>query len=270
MARCASVYKSDGRSTSTTRGSASRPSRRTAPSTARSASRLCGGMRVGTSRGLTRASHRGSCAMILELIRGVRQEISAVVDDCVDIRLICDRDRCASGGQRVEKTRPRVTSGAWSGRRADARLLAADDADFQLSNDIGVQANGDDRLSERFDGLIELHTLALHFHAVLVENLDQVLRRDRAEQLAFLRRLAPFLVGERLDPAAQRLGIALDTIRFGVRLFLDVLEVLEIARGGTERQLLGDQEISRVAVGDVADLAAPAELLHVVEQNDLH
>jgi hypothetical protein len=49
-----------------------------------------------------------------------------------------------------------------------------------------------------------------------------------------------------------------------------VIQVLEVTGGRGERQLLGNQEIPRVAVGHVANLAAAADLADVVQQNDLH
>src|SRR2546427_2525617 len=153
---------------------------------------------------------------------------------------------------------------------AARRALLADDADFQLGDDVGMQADRDGGLAERLDGLIELDALALDLHAVLLEEVDEVLRGDRAEELAFLRGLAPLLVHERLDPVAYGLGVALDAVGLGVRLPLDVIEVLEVARGGAQRELFRDEEVAGVAVGDVADLAAAAELLHVVEQDDFH
>ena len=133
-----------------------------------------------------------------------------------------------------------------------------------------MQADRDHRVAERLDRLIELHALALHAHAVLVEELDEVLRGDGAEELAFLGGLSPLLVREALDLVAQGLGVLFDPVGLGVRLLLDVIQVLEIAGGGAERELLGDEEVARVAIRNVPDLTAPAELLHVVEQDDFH
>src|SRR5207247_8477627 len=82
--------------------------------------------------------------------------------------------------------------------------------------------------------------------------------------------LSPLLIRDALDLVAQRFGVLFDPVGLGVRLLLDVIQVLEIAGGGAERELLGDEEVARVAIRNVPDLTAPAELLHVVEQDDFH
>src|SRR5947209_4224060 len=81
-------------------------------------------------------------------------------------------------------------------------------------------------------------------------------------------RLASLLVGEGLDPFAQGLGIALDPIRLGFLLLLDVVEVVQVPLGRAEGELLGNQEVSRIAVGDVAHVPAASQLADVVKQDD--
>src|SRR6266850_4004024 len=115
-----------------------------------------------------------------------------------------------------------------------------------------------------------MHAAPLDRDAVLAEEVDDILRGDGAEELALLGGLAPLLEAERLDALAQRLGVALHAIGLGVGLHLDVLEVLHVARAGAERELLGDQEVAREAVGDVAHFAPAADLGDVVEQDDFH
>src|SRR5258705_13244309 len=110
-------------------------------------------------------------------------------------------------------------------------------------------------LAERLDRLVERDALAVHRDAAGAEEIGDVLRGDRAEQLAFLGRLPALLVDERLDLRAERLRVGLDAVGLRVLLPLDVLEVLEVPGGGGERELLGDQEVARVSVGDVAALA---------------
>src|SRR5205814_3787428 len=82
--------------------------------------------------------------------------------------------------------------------------------------------------------------------------------------------LPALLVHEGLDPVAQRFGLALDAAGLGVLLLLNLPEVLQVAGGGAEGELLRDQIVARVAVGDVADLTATADLGHVVQQDDFH
>src|SRR5436190_337458 len=51
---------------------------------------------------------------------------------------------------------------------------------------------------------------------------------------------------------------------------LDRVEVLQIAGGSGEGELLRDQIVARVAVRDLTDIAATADLGDVVQQDDLH
>ena len=51
---------------------------------------------------------------------------------------------------------------------------------------------------------------------------------------------------------------------------LDRVEILEVGRGRVQRELVGQQVVAGIAVGDVADLTAASELRHVVEEDDLH
>src|SRR3989304_10191257 len=53
-------------------------------------------------------------------------------------------------------------------------------------------------------------------------------------------------------------------------LALEVLQVLEVARGGRQRELLRQEVVACVAGGDVADLAAASEGGDVFHQDDLH
>ena len=59
----------------------------------------------------------------------------------------------------------------------------------------------------------------------------------------------------------QRLGVFLDAVGLGLLLLLDVIQVLEVPRAGAERQLLGDQEVAGISVGDVTHLAPTSDRL---------
>src|SRR5207245_5025003 len=89
--------------------------------------------------------------------------------------------------------------------RACARTtpLLADDVDPQLRDDVRVQPHGDRVLAERLDGLLECDALAVHRNTARAEEVGDVLRRDRAEELAFLGGLAALLVDQRFDLRAQ-------------------------------------------------------------------
>ena len=57
-----------------------------------------------------------------------------------------------------------------------------------------------------------------------------------------------------LDGLGLALGVRLELGRLRALARLDLLDVLEIRGGGVQGQLLGQQEVARVAVGDVAEL----------------
>jgi hypothetical protein len=48
------------------------------------------------------------------------------------------------------------------------------------------------------------------------------------------------------------------------------LDVLLVALGRRQRQLAGEQIVPGVAVGDLHDLAALAQVIHVLSENDFH
>ncbi len=90
------------------------------------------------------------------------------------------------------------------------------------------------------------------------EEVHEVLGRHRAEELALLGGLPALLAHQGLDPRTHALGLAADAVGLGVLLLPDVIEVLEVARGGGHGQPLGEEEVARVAIGHVAHLAASA------------
>src|SRR5437867_12552750 len=131
--------------------------------------------------------------------------------------------------------RPRVThagSAASPARGRASRALLADDGNFELSRDVMMEPNRHRGLAERLDRLARRDPPALDLDPVPLQELHEVLRGHRAEELALLGGLPALLVHEGLDPVAQRLGLALDAARLGVLLRLDLLEVLEVAGGG--------------------------------------
>src|SRR5262245_7001868 len=133
-----------------------------------------------------------------------------------------------------------------------------------------MQAHRDRELAERLDRLLERDAFAVHLDAARAEEIRDVLRSDRAEQLAFLGGLPALLVGECLDARAQAVGVGLHPIGLRLLLLLDVLEVLEVAGGRGQRQPLGDEVVPRIAIRDVAHFATASDLRDVVEQDDFH
>src|SRR6266545_2339158 len=153
---------------------------------------------------------------------------------------------------------------------ATEELLLAEDRYLELRRDAGVEPDGYRVLPECLDRLVERDAPALDLDPGPAEEIGDVLGRDGPEELALLGRLAPLLVGEPLDALAHALRIGLDARRLGLLLALDVLQVAQVARGGGDRELLRDEVVARVAVGDVLDLAPASDLRDVVEQDDLH
>ena len=63
---------------------------------------------------------------------------------------------------------------------------------------------------------------------------------------------------------------ALGATFLGLELHAFALDVLPVALGRHERELPGQQEVPRIAVGDLHDLAAAPEIVHVLSKNDFH
>src|SRR2546426_11281800 len=89
-----------------------------------------------------------------------------------------------------------------------SRALFADDGDFELRRDVVMEPNRHRGLAERLDRLLPRDPPALDLDPVPLQELHDVLRGHRAEELALLRGLPALLVHEGLDPPAQRPGFA--------------------------------------------------------------
>ncbi len=133
-----------------------------------------------------------------------------------------------------------------------------------------MQADGHRRLAERLDGLVQHDAAPFDRESARAEEIHEILGRDRTEELALLGGLPALLGHEGLDAGTHTLGVATDAVRLGVLLLLDVLQVLEVARAGGDGELLGQEEVAREPIGNVAHLAASTDRGDVVEQNHLH
>src|SRR4026209_3036593 len=87
------------------------------------------------------------------------------------------------------------------------RELPADDAHLELGRDVRVQSDRDGGLAERLDRLVEVNPASLDLAPVLAQEIREVLRRARAEQLALFGGLAALLVGQCLDLLLEPLGV---------------------------------------------------------------
>ena len=134
----------------------------------------------------------------------------------------------------------------------------------------GVQRDLDLMHADRLDWAVE-HDLALgHLGALALQRLDDVAGRDRAVELAGVRRLADQLDGLAVDALRGLLGI--DTL-LGI-LGLDAgaigLEQLLVALVGAQRLLVRKQVIARETVLDGDDVANGAQFLDAFKQDDFH
>ena len=105
--------------------------------------------------------------------------------------------------------------------------------------------------------------------AGFLDRVGDVLRGDGAEQAAVLARLVRDREHGLVEQLRALLGLGL---RVGDRAVGGLLAApggLDRALGGRLGQLARDQEVAQVALRDVDDLAALAELLHVLEKNRL-
>ena len=95
-------------------------------------------------------------------------------------------------------------------------------------------------------------------------------RRHRAVQRLGLADLARDHDLDARHPRGQRLGdlLLLGFLRLELRAL--ALDLLLVALGDQQRQLARQQVVARVAVGDLHDLAAAAEVVDVLSQNDFH
>ena len=172
--------------------------------------------------------------------------------------------RCINVGPEDRDPRGRVING--TAARYSPRTIVT----LQLGGDVGVQSDRHARLAQGLHRLVEVDPPPLDLDSLPLEEVRDVLRGDRAEELALFRGLAALLVAQRLDPPTERLGVFLDAIGLGLLLLLDVVQVLEVPRAGAQRQPLGDEKVARVAVGHVTHLAPTPDRRHVVQQDDFH
>src|SRR4029453_17091147 len=170
--------------------------------------------------------------------------------------------RCINVGPEDGDPRGRLNTGI--------AALLADDRDLELRGDVGVESDRHDALAQRLQRLVEMNPAPLDLDPLPLEKFRDVLRGDRAEELALFRGLPALLVADGLDATAERLGVFLDAVGLRLLLLLDVIQVLEVPRAGAEREPLGNEEVARISVRHVTHLAPTSDRRHVVAQNDFH
>ena len=121
------------------------------------------------------------------------------------------------------------------------------------------------------DGLLEQHLALVDGDAARVlDGVGDVGGRDGAEQAVALAGLG----GQRDDGLVERgrelLGLRGHARLARLALFFATPELDDLARRGRLGQLARDQVVARVAPGHVGEVTLVAEVLDVLEQNDLH
>src|SRR4051812_38257079 len=147
-------------------------------------------------------------------------------------------------------------------------LVLLDDHGLDGRDDAVLDLDLDHARPDGADRLLEVDLAAVDRDAAgLLDRVDDVLRRDRAEQAAVVARL----VRDRQHGAVQRLG---GLARGGRRLGEGALGgLLALGRGGDgalgrrRRDLARDQVVAQVALRDVDDRPAGAELLVVLQED---
>src|SRR4051794_3873913 len=149
-------------------------------------------------------------------------------------------------------------------------LLLLDDHRLDGRGDAVLDLDVDHAGADRADRLLEVDLAAVDLDAAgLLDRVDDVLRGDRTEQTA----VVAGLVGDREHRAAEHgsgvLG-ALVRLRGGTRArLLRASGGGNRALGGGLCQLARDQVVAQVALRDVDDRPAAAELLVVLQEDRL-
>src|SRR3954468_3624701 len=159
---------------------------------------------------------------------------------------------------------------AKAGRTPPEALLVFDDHGLDGCDNTRRDLDFDHARADRLDRFAEPDVVPIDREAAgLLNRVGDVLSRHGAEQAPVLARL----VGDRQDGLVEQLrallGLALGVGDRALRGLPAPLRGLDRALGGGLGQLARDQVVAQVALRDVDDLAALAELLHVLGQDGL-
>src|SRR6478609_5090387 len=153
------------------------------------------------------------------------------------------------------------------GRRRLDRILG-DDVEAELDGDFGMQADLNLVLAEGLDRLAEVDAALLEGDTGRGELLVDVVRGDRAEELAALARLHGDGDARLLDLLGERLG-AVELLGFAEAAgLLEGLHALAVGAGERHGHALGQEEIAGVAGADLDLVAFGAETVDGFEEED--
>ena len=143
---------------------------------------------------------------------------------------------------------------------------------FSVTDDDNLGVQRDARLvqSEGLDRPLENHLAAVDGEAARRHRLGDVARRHRAVELAGVAGRADGDEGLALELRGDGLGFLLELEVVGLELRALGLEVGAVVGGCAQRLLLRQQEVARVSVLDVDDVAHLTEAADALKQNDLH
>src|SRR4051794_16575394 len=123
---------------------------------------------------------------------------------------------------------------------------------------------------ERLERLVELDLVSVDVDAAARQRVGDVLRRDRAVELAALTDLDAHREGRARDARRCDLGFLALALPFVLATRDVVLPCTVRAAGGGHGERVWDEEVGRIAVGDLLHLPALAQLGHVLREDDLH
>src|SRR5690242_19456651 len=150
-----------------------------------------------------------------------------------------------------------------------ARSAFGLDHDRHFRRHAGIDLHRDLVRAERLERLLEIDLVTVDLDPTSRQRVRDVLRRDRAVELAALADLHAHRERRRTDPRRRDLGL----FTFLLALVLTTGDVVlprpVRAAGRRDGQRLGDQVVRGVAVGDLLEFAALAELRDVPGQDDL-
>ena len=124
---------------------------------------------------------------------------------------------------------------------------------------------------QRPDGVAQLYVPPVERDAVLLyQRSGHVLVRDRAEEAALLAHAGGDVHLERLEARRQLLGLRQAAHVFLLPLALQLLQALHLPGVGLDDHAAGQQEVTGVPGRDFFDVADPAQVIDVFEQDDFH
>src|SRR3954452_303172 len=158
----------------------------------------------------------------------------------------------------------------WARRRPSARVSALGlDDDRHLGCHARVDLDRHLVGTERLERLLEIDLVTVDLDPAPPERVGDVLRRDRAVQLPALADFHAHRERRRTDTRLGDLGL----LALLLALILPARDVVVpgavSAPRGRDSQRVRDEVVRRVAVGDLLELAALAELRDVAGQDDL-